>query len=215
MVIHSGRPDARASRDARDDLVLRPHRDAALGARAEMKSSLKSGRPLRPDVLNHVPSIPQISHPSPQVANHGNRLRRTRKAIGSFRFAHPSPLHPKSMSCGRIASDRSEGCFFKLPSVSREAGFRVIRGKYPQRILLLMCKCVSVQTVNVQWRVPVHFMAPIEQSEQLVLRSFSEGGSNNRTIRTIEQSEQSNNPNPVGTVPTRIQLRIRSRFLRP
>ena len=99
---------------------------------SEMKSSLKSGRPLRPDVLNHVPSVPQISHPSPQAKDHGklgNRLRRTRKAIGNFRFAHPSPLHPKSMSCGRIASDRSEGCFFKLPSVSREAVFRVIRGK--------------------------------------------------------------------------------------
>ena len=36
-------------------------RDDASGLYSEMKSSLKSGRPLRPDVLNHVPSVPQIS----------------------------------------------------------------------------------------------------------------------------------------------------------
>ena len=90
-------------------------------------------------------------------AGHGRRLE-------IFASHIHRPFAP--MFCGRIASDRSEGNFFKLPSVSREAGFRVIRGKSrgdcpqrlrrrdcPQRILPLMCKCVSVQTVNVRWRV--------------------------------------------------------------
>ena len=129
MVIHSGRPDARVSRDERDDLVLRPHRDAALGARAEMKSSLKSGRPLRPDVLNHVPSVPQISHPSPQVANHGNRLRRTRKMIGRITLRTSIVPSPRVHVLREDCQCHVRRVFFKLPSVSREAGFRVIRGE--------------------------------------------------------------------------------------
>ena len=39
-------------------------RDDASGLYSEMKSSLKSGRPLRPDVLNHGPCVPQISPPA-------------------------------------------------------------------------------------------------------------------------------------------------------
>ena len=65
-------------------------------------------------------------------SNHGrlgNRLRRTRKAIGNFRSAHPSVPRPKSMQGGRIASIESGGGFFKLPSASREAGFRAFRGR--------------------------------------------------------------------------------------
>ena len=94
-------------------------RDDASGTHSEMKSSLKSGRPLRPDVLNHDPYVPQISPRPPRAAfgeksnhgMHGNRLRRTRKAIGNFRFAHPSPLRPRSIYCGRIASIGPEGKF--------------------------------------------------------------------------------------------------------
>ena len=96
-----------------------------------------------------VPPFPPCSAPQAGGTLHhrklGNRLRRTRKAIGNFRFAPPSPLHPKSMSCGRIASDRSEGNFFKLPSVSREAGFRVVRSKSrgdcPLQILFSFHQC--------------------------------------------------------------------------
>ena len=56
----------------------------------------------------------------------GNRLRRTRKAIGSFRFAIASAFRPRR---GRYARAGSEGIPSNGFSVSREAGFGVFRGR--------------------------------------------------------------------------------------
>ena len=59
----------------------------------------------------------------------GNRLRRTRKAIGKIKLRTFIDLSPKSLFSGMIASAGSEGYFFKLLSASGEAGFRVLRGE--------------------------------------------------------------------------------------
>ena len=57
----------------------------------------------------------------------GNRLRRTRKAMGSFRFAIPSAF--RSNRRGRFARAGSEGIPSNGFSASREAGFGVFRGR--------------------------------------------------------------------------------------
>ncbi len=77
-----------------------------------------------------IPTLEQSLITSLGKSNHGtrrNRLRRTRKAIGHFRFARPSAPPSKSMRNGRMTSAESEGGFFKLLSVSREAGFERVR----------------------------------------------------------------------------------------
>ena len=55
-------------------------------------------------------------------AGHGRRL----EIFASHIYR---PLDRNSSEAGRIASIESEGKFFKLPSASREAGFRAFRGK--------------------------------------------------------------------------------------
>ena len=54
---------------------------------------------------------------------HGNRLRRTRKAMGNFRFAIPSAFRPRRR--GRFVRAGSEGIPSNGFSVPREAGCRV------------------------------------------------------------------------------------------
>ena len=63
------------------------------------------------------------------LIHHGarrNRLRRTQKAMGSFRFALPAAFRP--MGRGRCARAGSEGISSNGFSASREAGFGVFRG---------------------------------------------------------------------------------------
>ena len=55
----SGRPDERDLRDARDDFIDLARPSSFPRTRLGSQSSLKSGSPLRPDVLNHDPSVPQ------------------------------------------------------------------------------------------------------------------------------------------------------------
>ena len=81
-------------------------RDDASGFYSEMKSSLKSGRPLRPDVLNHVPCVPQISptRPVTQAGRNQTKPRKTRK-----------PAPPDTEGDGKKYASRIHRLFAPIP----------------------------------------------------------------------------------------------------
>ena len=82
----SGRPDERDLRDARDDFTAPAHPSSSLGPGSKTKPSLKSGSPLRPDVLNHDPSVP------PSSPSEKGRAREP----GAGSLALSRPLRPRS-----------------------------------------------------------------------------------------------------------------------